>query len=568
VALTTSGRVLAWGTNGSGQLGLGHTNSMNIPQTVGGPLLLHPEARINSLACGYGHILALSDQGLLYGWGANSNGEVGNGTVNSELTPTLITKGFGSLKVLFVTCGSNHSFCITERPDVSLQDNKSSSSASESYSSSLSSIACGQVFAWGYNGSGQLGFGDSTNRSSPTLFNLAFMNPKSTPSSVGFSISPAIAAAAALLNPPGKKKKKDKEDSKESKDSKEKKDPVVEDLDNIISITCCYNSSFILTSKGKMYSCGSNGNGELGLGDSSNRNTFTMMPFWGEQKLFVEQIAAHPSLYMCVASTRPISDPTSTSTYSSESSKQLSSYECRRQIFTWGNVGALSVKVMVPMATSANDLDEVFMTFPEQPFTYQLVRAVSPSALPESGVSEESALRKSLVLAFNNPEFSDFTFIVDGKEIAVNSSIISIRSEYLHAMLKGPWKGIKEKRVELTEYGYEVYLTYLKYLYTDKLEGVDPGLAVQILDLATGYRETRLVCLCEHIIKSSINIYNAADLLALALRYNAIILKDYCMEFIMENLTGFISSPNFSKIPDSFLKEVLARAAAAGKFTC
>ena len=42
------------------------------------------------MACGYAHTLALTDQGMVYSWGANSYGQLGTGNKSNQALPTLI----------------------------------------------------------------------------------------------------------------------------------------------------------------------------------------------------------------------------------------------------------------------------------------------------------------------------------------------------------------------------------------------------------------------------------------------------------------------------------------------
>lgn len=42
------------------------------------------------IVSGYGHCLALTDEGLLYAWGANTYGQLGTGNKNNHLSPVQI----------------------------------------------------------------------------------------------------------------------------------------------------------------------------------------------------------------------------------------------------------------------------------------------------------------------------------------------------------------------------------------------------------------------------------------------------------------------------------------------
>ncbi len=77
----------------------------------------------------------------MYAWGDNNRGQLGDGTTTNRTTPTLVTALSGQT-VTAVAGVVYHSFALT---------------------------STGAVYAWGYNSSGQLGDGTTTNRSTPTL---------------------------------------------------------------------------------------------------------------------------------------------------------------------------------------------------------------------------------------------------------------------------------------------------------------------------------------------------------------------------------------------------------------
>ena len=74
--------------NSEGQLGLGHTFSREIPE-----LLLSLKdigERIETIECGYKHVIAKSSLGKVYTWGWGSKGQLGLGHTDSEISPRLL----------------------------------------------------------------------------------------------------------------------------------------------------------------------------------------------------------------------------------------------------------------------------------------------------------------------------------------------------------------------------------------------------------------------------------------------------------------------------------------------
>lgn len=86
MALLENGEVYGWGYNGNGQLGLG--NNVNQPNPCRVQLL--QGVIISQLVCGYAHTLALSDEGSLYSWGANSYGQLGTGNKANQVSPSKV----------------------------------------------------------------------------------------------------------------------------------------------------------------------------------------------------------------------------------------------------------------------------------------------------------------------------------------------------------------------------------------------------------------------------------------------------------------------------------------------
>src|SRR5437868_3911548 len=75
---SSDGSVWAWGSNGSG-LGDGSSTQSNLPvqvKDVGGATLL---TAVTAIAAGNSHMLVLKG-GTVLAWGANSNGQLGDGS--------------------------------------------------------------------------------------------------------------------------------------------------------------------------------------------------------------------------------------------------------------------------------------------------------------------------------------------------------------------------------------------------------------------------------------------------------------------------------------------------------
>lgn len=206
LALAANDNVYAWGQNTGGQLGIGTTENSSVPVQVSG--LTH----IVAIAAGGGTEYALRADGTVYAWGDNTFGQLGNGTANPivALTPMQIPT------LTHVTA------------------------VSAGYDSTYALLASGEVYAWGLNAHGELGTGSNS-----------WDNP--TPEKVGGL--PAIA-----------------------------------------TVDGGYSDAFAVSSAGALYSWGWNESGQLGDGSMEHTATPTLVPGLSD----VRAIAGEASVTLAV----------------------------------------------------------------------------------------------------------------------------------------------------------------------------------------------------------------------------------------------------------------------------
>ncbi|XTZ14993.1 Ig-like domain repeat protein [Micromonospora echinospora] len=140
LGLTSTGTVLAWGTNIFGQLGNGTTTDSNVPV----PVALPAGTRITAIAVGLDHSLAVTSTGTALAWGANFWGQLGNGTTTDSTVPVPVDLPAGT-RITAIDGGINHSLALT---------------------------STGTMLAWGNNTFGQLGNGTNTDSSRPVPVDL------------------------------------------------------------------------------------------------------------------------------------------------------------------------------------------------------------------------------------------------------------------------------------------------------------------------------------------------------------------------------------------------------------
>ena len=146
-AVAVSGAAWAWGSNSFGQLGDGTILPRLTPVAVSMPA----GVTFSTIAAGWGHSQALDSGGAAWAWGANNQGQLGDGTTTDRSTPVAVSMPAG-VTFSAIAGGEAHSLAL----DIS-----------------------GQAWAWGWNGLGQLGDGTTTTRLTPV--------PVSMPAGVTFS---------------------------------------------------------------------------------------------------------------------------------------------------------------------------------------------------------------------------------------------------------------------------------------------------------------------------------------------------------------------------------------------
>jgi alpha-tubulin suppressor-like RCC1 family protein len=149
-----NGILYAWGQNSEGQLGDGGTTQRDTPVVVGLPA----GVTVTAVAAG-GHSLSISSNGNLYAWGKNSSGQLGDGSTTQRNTPVAVSFPAG-VSATAIAAGADHSLAIGSN---------------------------GNLYAWGNNTFGQVGDGSVTQRNAPVLVSL--------PAGV---VPTAIAAGSAL----------------------------------------------------------------------------------------------------------------------------------------------------------------------------------------------------------------------------------------------------------------------------------------------------------------------------------------------------------------------------------
>ncbi|MDK1703200.1 VWD domain-containing protein [Serratia rubidaea] len=197
-------RLWAWGHNGDGQLGDGTRTNVAYPLPIQVDLEPLAGSTVTGVWAGDFHSIILDDLGRLWAWGKNQYGELGDGTTTYQTRPVLVDLlPLNGRKVMTVSAGEHHTVALDEqgglwawglndsgrlgdgsitdrhRPvqvDLTPLDGHKVVAIATSDWNNVALDDLGRLWAWGYNGLGQLGDGTTTNQHRPVQVDLTPLN--------------------------------------------------------------------------------------------------------------------------------------------------------------------------------------------------------------------------------------------------------------------------------------------------------------------------------------------------------------------------------------------------------
>jgi alpha-tubulin suppressor-like RCC1 family protein len=172
LALKGDGTVWSWGNNMDGQLG----NGNYLTSTV--PLKISALQGVTAIAAGDYHSLALRNDGTVWSWGYNNYGQLGDGTDRQASNVPIMVKNLSG--IIAISAGAGHSVALKNDGTVwtwgnnlegQLGNNNGSKNNTPAQVAGISDVTAiaagwlhtltlkndGTVWSWGYNSNGQLG---------------------------------------------------------------------------------------------------------------------------------------------------------------------------------------------------------------------------------------------------------------------------------------------------------------------------------------------------------------------------------------------------------------------------
>ncbi len=246
VLVKSDGTVWSFGSNYSGQLGLGNNTNQNTPQQIP---TINSVDNIIGVSCGASYTVLVKNDGTAWSFGRNDSGQLGLGNDTDQHTPQQIPTINSVDNIIGVSCGDYHTVLVKSD---------------------------GTAWSFGRNDSGQLGLGNNTSQNTPQQIptindiigvscggnHTVLVKSDGTAWSFGLNVYGQLGLGNNTnYNTP-------------------QQIPTINDIDDIIGVSCGNFHTVLIKSDGTVWSFGNNVDGQLGLGNSAplNQNTPQQIP--------------------------------------------------------------------------------------------------------------------------------------------------------------------------------------------------------------------------------------------------------------------------------------------------
>ncbi|KAM0947826.1 putative chromatin regulator PHD family [Dioscorea sansibarensis] len=256
-AVTLSGDLYTWG-DGNYNLGiLGHGNIVShwIPKRVNGPL---DGIHVSSISCGPWHTAIVTSSGQLFTFGDGTFGVLGHGDRSSVSVPREVGSLKG-LRTVRAACGVWHTAAVVEV----LAGNSGSSHCSS-----------GKLFTWGDGDKGRLGHGNKESKLVPTCV-AALVEPNFCQVACGHSLTIALTTSGHVYSMGSNVYGQLGHPQSDGKLPVRVEGKLLKNF--VEEISCGAYHVAVLTSRTEVYTWGKGANGQLGHGDTEDRNSPTVV---------------------------------------------------------------------------------------------------------------------------------------------------------------------------------------------------------------------------------------------------------------------------------------------------
>ena len=234
ITLSNDGTLYSFGLNNEGQLGLGHNNDVSLPTPI--PNL----PQIYMLSCGYNFTVCVDCEGFMWCFGENNLGQLGRGNTTTHFNVPQRIEDIPP--VLSVSCGASHTLIITTDSN---------------------------LWSFGDNRYGQLCLGNQERQMKPQKTSFSNISKISTGYNHSLFQNEKGEIFACGFNKYG-------ECGLGHFNSPQITPSLIPNLpSNIVQFVCGCSHSLFLDSEGNVYSVGENETGCLGLGHNTDQNVLS-----------------------------------------------------------------------------------------------------------------------------------------------------------------------------------------------------------------------------------------------------------------------------------------------------
>ncbi|KAL0449881.1 UNVERIFIED_CONTAM: Ultraviolet-B receptor UVR8 [Sesamum latifolium] len=253
-----------------GRLGHGNSSDLFTPQ----PIKALQGLRIKQIACGDSHCLAVTMEGEVQSWGRNQNGQLGLGNMEDSLVPRKI-EAFQKMASFMVGAGVDGNLGLGDRDDRLVPEKVSTIQGEKmvlvacGWRHTISVSSSGSLYTYGWSKYGQLGHGDFEDHLIPHKLE-ALRENRISQISGGWRHTMAVTADGKLYgwgwNKFGQVGVGNNVDHCSPVQVKFPLDQ------KVVNISCGWRHTLAVTERQNVFSWGRGTNGQLGHGDSVDRN--------------------------------------------------------------------------------------------------------------------------------------------------------------------------------------------------------------------------------------------------------------------------------------------------------
>lgn len=115
-----------------------------------------------------------------------------------------------------------------------------------------------------------------------------------------------------------------------------------------------------------------------------------------------------------------------------------------------------------------------------------------------------------------------------------------------------------EKKIVIPNMQKKAFLLLLEYIYTDSVK-IDVEHAIELYTAADLYHLERLRDMCQTVVRRNLSAENSGPLLQQAADAHCHVVKDICMNYVVENFDAVSKTEGIKQVSHSLLLEILSK---------